>query len=184
MSMPPDPATSTARSRRSRSPRTLSFLKYSQPLVEFPCLDRLHVGLDQFRKLRRFARRHVASGNPGGKRRHCARCIRCGSKCRQLEAYRPFASRWPVCFEQRQEQIIRVAPDHNRLTVVVANELASADERLRDALYGAPTRFLFKPVGGDFLVLVFGRRQVEPAPKCAIPARRAGFAGAALNASP
>jgi hypothetical protein len=58
-----------------------------------------------------------------------------------------------VCFEQRQEQIIRVAADRDGLTVIVANELASADERLRDAFYRAPARLLLKPVSGDFLGL-------------------------------
>jgi hypothetical protein len=56
-----------------------------------------------------------------------------------------------VCFEQRQEQMIRIAPDGDGLTVIVANEFASADERFRDALYRAPTRLIFKAVGGHFL---------------------------------
>jgi len=37
------------------------------------------------------------------------------------------------------------------LTVIIANELASADDRFWDALYRASTRLVFKPVGGDFL---------------------------------
>ena len=62
--MPPDPATSTARSRRSRSRRTVPPLDYPQPLIEFARLERLDVGLDQFGQLSRFARRHVASRLP------------------------------------------------------------------------------------------------------------------------
>src|SRR5208282_3231671 len=44
-----------------------------------------------------------------------------------------FAPRWPACFEQRQEQIIRVAPDRDRLTVIVANGFTGTDERFCDA---------------------------------------------------
>src|SRR6202011_4754485 len=144
------PATSTARSRRSRS-RTVSSLDYPQPPIEFARLESLHVGLDQPRQLGGFTRRDVASGNPGGERCHCAGCISSGSKCRQLEAYRPFASRWPVCFEQRQKQIVRVTPDRDGLTVIVSNELTGTDERFWYAFYCAPPRLVLKSVDGDFL---------------------------------
>jgi hypothetical protein len=61
-----------------------------------------------------------------------------------------------VRFEQRQEQVIRVAPDQDGLTVIVANELASTDKRFCDPFDGAPTRLVFKPVGGYFLSFLPG----------------------------
>jgi hypothetical protein len=46
-------------------------------------------------------------------------------------------ARRPTRFEQRQEQVIRVAPDEDGFTVLVANELASTDERFCDPFDGA-----------------------------------------------
>ena len=62
-------------------------------------------------------------------------------------------------FEQRQEQVIRVAPDQDGLTVIVTNELASTDERFCDPFDGAPARFVFEPVGGYFLSFLPGARE-------------------------
>ena len=62
-------------------------------------------------------------------------------------------------FEQRQEQVIRVAPDQDGLTVIVANDLASTDKRFCNPFDGAPARLLFKPVGGYFLSFLPGARE-------------------------
>jgi hypothetical protein len=62
-----------------------------------------------------------------------------------LEAHRPFTAPRPTRFEQRQEQVIRGAPDQDGLTVIVANELASANKRFCDPFDGSPTRLVFKP---------------------------------------
>src|SRR5882724_194984 len=70
--------------------------------------------------------------------------------------HRPFTPRRPVRLEQRQEQIIGVAPDHERLTVIVADEFPSTDEQFGHALYGAPTGLVLKSVGGYFLSLLPG----------------------------
>jgi hypothetical protein len=64
-----------------------------------------------------------------------------------------------VRFEQRQEQVIRVAPDQDGFTVIVANQLASTDKRLCDPFDGAPTRLVFKSVGGYFLSFLPGARE-------------------------
>jgi hypothetical protein len=58
--------------------------------------------------------------------------------------------------------MVRKTPDRYRLTVIVANELAGADERFCDAFDGAPTRLVLKPVGGDLFGFVpsGGKRRV------------------------
>jgi hypothetical protein len=61
--------------------------------------------------------------------------------------------------EQRQEQVIRVAPNQDGFTVIVANELASTDKRFCDPFNGAPTRLVFKPIGGYFFGLLPGARE-------------------------
>ena len=53
-------------------------------------------------------------------------------------------------FEQRQEQMIRVSPNYDRLTLIVANQLTTTDERFWDAFYGAAPRLRFQPIDCDF----------------------------------
>jgi hypothetical protein len=62
-------------------------------------------------------------------------------------------------FEQRQEQVVRVAPDQDGFTVIVANELASTDKRFCDPFDGASTRLVFKPICGYFLSFLSGARE-------------------------
>src|SRR5258708_1564039 len=154
--MPPDPQSSAALSRRLSSRRPVSFLDCPKPFVELARLDRLHVCLDKPRQLSRFARRDLASGNCRCDRSHCAGCITSGPKRGQLKAHQPFSPRWPARFEQSQEQMIRVSADRDRLTVIVANEIACTHERFGDAFNGAPTRLRFEPIGGDILCFLPG----------------------------
>jgi hypothetical protein len=72
----------------------------------------------------------------------------------QLKTHCPLVPWRPVCFEQRQKQIVGIASDRDRLAVIVANDPSSGDERLRDTLHGAPSRFRFERVGRDFLRLI------------------------------
>jgi len=127
ISIPPDPEASTARRRRSRSLRIFTFLDCPKPLIEFTGLECLDVSFHEVRKFRCFARRHLASGNSGCERCHCAGCVRSGSKCGQLEAHCSFAARRPVCFQQRQKQMIGVASDRDRLAIIIANDFTSTD---------------------------------------------------------
>lgn len=147
----PDPLCSTARRRRSRSRRIVFFFDGSKPPIEFTGLERLDVSFYELGKFGCFAGRHLASGNSSGERCHCAGRVRGGSQCGQLETYRPLTPRWSVRFEQRQKQMIRIPPDCDRLAVIVADELSGADKRFLHAFDGAPPRFCFERVGGDFL---------------------------------
>ena len=52
--------------------------------------------------------------------------------------------------EQRQQQIIGIAPDREWLAVVVAHDLAAADERFRHALNRAPPGFRLQRIGRAF----------------------------------
>ena len=58
---------------------------------------------------------------------------------------------------RRSRRLIRVASDRQRLPVIVAHYLASADQRFQDAIYTAPTSFGFQRIGGSFLGLIPGR---------------------------
>ena len=75
ISMPPDLATSTARSRRLRSLRTASFLYDSKALIEITCFKCINKHLDQLGQFRCFSRRYLAGRDRGGDRSHRARRI-------------------------------------------------------------------------------------------------------------
>ena len=62
--------------------------------------------------------------------------------------------------EQRQQQIVGIAPDSERLPVIVAHDLAAVDERLGHAVNGTPPGFGLQRVGGLFFGLVPGCGEV------------------------
>jgi hypothetical protein len=72
----PDLAGSSRCSRRSRSRRIAFCFDRAKPLIEIAGIERLHVGIHQFRQFARFARGEVAIGYSGSNRRHC--CSRIG----------------------------------------------------------------------------------------------------------
>lgn len=80
-----------------------------------------------------------------------------------------------VRLQQPDQQHIGIAADHHGVAVLVMHEPAAADDRLLEALDGAPPGFLFQPVGGGLLGLVPGLPEhriavtqgIDPGPACA-----------------
>jgi hypothetical protein len=62
---------------------------------------------------------------------------------RQWETY-GVAPQPLVRFEQRQEQAVSITPYRDQLTVIVANNFACANERLRYPFQGAASGLLLK----------------------------------------
>jgi hypothetical protein len=75
ISMPPDLATSIARSRRLRSLRTASFLYDSKALIEITCFKRINKHLDELGQFPRLSRRYLADRDRSCDRSHRARRI-------------------------------------------------------------------------------------------------------------
>ena len=74
-----------------------------------------------------------------------------GLQRRQPEAHRSFAPWWTVRFEQCHEEIIRVMPDRDRLTVIIANQFTCADERFFHARDSASSGLFLESISGDLL---------------------------------
>src|SRR5215831_15865625 len=73
-----------------------------------------------------------------------------------MEMHGSFA-RWRAArLEQFREQTIRVAPDHNRLAVMIANQFATADKWFQQPLDGASPCLLFESIRGNLLSFIPG----------------------------
>jgi len=86
--------------------------------------------------------------------------------------------------EQRQQQVIRVATDRDRLTIIVANDPAATHHRLQYAINRNRASPPPRAVGGDFFGLVpgGGERRIRPSELVnTIPASAGDSATAAVT---